>query len=557
MLQSSARPRPSRAGAMRVLVALASFGAASASADDKVLVGQTWLTASPIDPTVGSAGWALTSHGIAENLFTVNKAGEIVGHVAQSASRVSDLVWDVDLKADKKFSDGTPVTAQAVADALNELAEVNPNAVGTVGKMTVTAPCEGTVRIESTISTHVMKSVLAEWPYVIYKKDGSNFLFTGPYKVDTFVDGQLDLVPNTYYPDASLRHPIEIKQYASGDALAAAAIAGELDIGFHLPVQDASGNNGLQPVRDAAGVTVKSFEIGYHSMVIYNMDSGKATNDLKVRQAIDKAIDRDSLQQTLLGGHATRSFFPDYSPWFQSDAATGGITGGDAAGAGTLLDEAGWTLDSTTGKRTKDGADLTLKIITYNSRPGLGIMMPVIATTLEALGITVEQVLNDWDGTSALIDARDFDLLMYMQNTLPAGDPASFLNGFFKTGGWGNMAGLASTDVDAKLDALSDAETHADRVAATATAHAAVLAEQPVSNLMTPDWHVAVSDRMVAEGYEPWGSDYYIIRADISVGESTAAAPVAHRGCLSTDGAGATRAFVAGAAALLAAVFLH
>jgi len=88
-------------------------------------------------------------------------------------------------------------------------------------------------------------------------------------------------------------------------------------------VQDASGNNGLQPVRDATGVTVKSFEIGYHSMVIYNMDSGKATNDLKVRQAIDKAIDRDSLQQTLLGGHATRSFFPDYSPWFQSDAATG------------------------------------------------------------------------------------------------------------------------------------------------------------------------------------------------------------------------------------------
>ena len=34
-------------------------------------------------------------------------------------------------------------------------------------------------------------------------------------------------------------------------------------------------------------------------------------------------------------------------------------------------------------------------------------------------------------------------------------------------------------------------------------------------------------------------------------------APVAHRGCLSTDGAGATRAFFAGAAALLAAVFLH
>ena len=97
----------SRAG-MRVLVALASCGAAAATGDQYV-VGKTFMAGS-VDPTSGSTGWALTSHGISENLFTVNKNGEIVGQVASSTTQVSDYVWDVTLKTDYKFSDGTVVT---------------------------------------------------------------------------------------------------------------------------------------------------------------------------------------------------------------------------------------------------------------------------------------------------------------------------------------------------------------------------------------------------------------------------------------------------------------
>ena len=74
------------------------------------------------------------------------------------------------------------------------------------------------------------------------------------------------------------------------------------------------------------------------------------------------------------------------------------------------------------------------------------------------------------------------------------------------------MAGLESEDVDYLLDELAIAEDHLDRVAATAAAHAAILAEVPVSNLMTPAWHVGLSDRV--KDYEAWGSDYYVIRAD-------------------------------------------
>ena len=132
--------------------------------------------------------------GIAEKLFTVSEQGEIVPQVAESVSHVSELVWDVTLKEDYKFSDGTDVTAAHVADCLNELNEENSSAQSSIGAFTATATGDLTVRIESERATHVMDAVLAEWVFAVYYHDGDMFYFTGPYAVAggaRTVEGQL------------------------------------------------------------------------------------------------------------------------------------------------------------------------------------------------------------------------------------------------------------------------------------------------------------------------------------------------------------------------------
>ena len=53
-----------------------------ASSDSPYVVGMTWTTGS-LDPRYGSTPWSLTTHGLAEKLFTVDKNGEIVGQVAE------------------------------------------------------------------------------------------------------------------------------------------------------------------------------------------------------------------------------------------------------------------------------------------------------------------------------------------------------------------------------------------------------------------------------------------------------------------------------------------
>jgi hypothetical protein len=198
-------------------------------------------------------------------------------------------------------------------------------------------------------------------------------------------------------------------------------------------------------------------------------------------------------------------------------------------------------------------------------------MQPPIGDALEAVGITVNEIMtrdgsydntgydDDWTEVVNRLAAGDWDLLLWAQNTLPAGDPAWFLKAFFRSDGGNNHAGLSSATVDGLLDSMANAESHANRVKFAADAHAAILAEQAVSNLVTPEWHVSLSDRMLGDdaypgwdGYTPWGSDYYVIRADLFVAETTSA-PTA----LDVDGAAGLRATIALAAAgLLAAALL-
>ena len=169
-----------------------------------VVICQTFLAGSQ-DTTDGSNGWSLTSHGVGEKLFTVNQDGEIVPQVAESVTKVDENTWDVTIKADYKFSDGTDVDAQHVADALQELNDLNGSAKGSLGVMTVSVVDEDTVRIESERPTHVMDAVLAEWVFVVYKKTPEgDFIYTGPYAID--VSSQKDIMNISYCSLSNVRY---------------------------------------------------------------------------------------------------------------------------------------------------------------------------------------------------------------------------------------------------------------------------------------------------------------------------------------------------------------
>lgn len=507
----------------KALLLACALGAASAAlSHTPVVVGQTSMAGGQ-DPTVGSTPWSLTSHGIAEKLFTVDKTGNIVGQVGTAVTKVDKLTWKVTLSSGYKFSDGTLVTPEHVIESLTTQNTKNSNGNDALGAMTVTKVDGVTVQIKSAMAHPAMDAALANWVFVIFMKKGENYIYTGPYKVETFGAAEIKLVPNPHYPDAAGRPLLTIKKFANGDALADALSKKELDLAFHLPIDK------LKALRSVDGVTVKSFEVGYHYMMFQNMRDTSPLKDLKVRQAVDRVLDRTALQQALAGGKATRSLFPEATP-FYSEYMSGTLNlHADKAAAAKLLDEAGWSLHSS-GKRMKGGAELALSLIAYPFRPGLGIMQPVIKASLEGLGITVnDQNVDIFSAPGdAILKGKTYDLLMWAQHTLPNGDPQWFLNAFFRGDPMDgrNYAGLNSSAVDKLLDDMALAgHANGARAAAAKAAHDAIMDEAAVSNLVTPEWHVGVSGRL--SEYDPWGADYYVIRKDFHETKSPTPAPPA------------------------------
>lgn len=474
---------------------------ASAQTRPAVTVGQTFI-AGGLDPAQGSAGWALVSHGIAEQLFTVSPEGLVVPRLARSAERTGDLVWTVTLAEGRAFSDGTPVDAQAVAAALNRTGAGNPAARASAGRLTATATGPLTLTIATERPTPVLPSILAEWAMPIYRMTEGGPVFSGPFAVAEFEAGaRMRLVPNAHYPRAAERPEIELIRVADAQSLALGLMAGELDLAFNLPVEM------LEMVAAVDGITVRSFPVEYQYMMWMNTRRG-ALADPQVRRAIDRAISRTDLARAVRSGVPATGAFPARFPFAAAEGPAH-----DPAEAARLLDAAGWTVQAD-GRRARDGQVLALTLWAYPQRPDLITFQPVIRAQLEALGITVETRVTESPSDTAR--SGGFDLFLWAQHTAPAGDPAFFLSLFLGADGANNVTGWSDPAFEAILSDLS-AEGDPARRADLARAAQAVVAEAaPVAFLLTPEWHVGLSERMAT--YRPWGSDYYVIRDDFGLG---------------------------------------
>ncbi|MGQ7843807.1 ABC transporter substrate-binding protein [Granulosicoccus sp. 3-233] len=462
-------------------------------------IGQTFLAAG-LDPAEGSNGWALVSHGIAEQLFHVSQEGKVEPNLAVSATVSDDGIWTLQLARDRYYSDGSPMTAELVAAGLNRTGEANPSARSTAGRLTFTAIDDLVLQVESEQPTPILPSILAEWAFPVYKLVDGVPIFTGPYMVKAFEAGSsLELLPNPYHAGAADRPELNLRRIADGQSLALAFASGELDMAFNLPVES------LPMLSGVAGRTV-SFPVEYQYMMWMNTHS-PALADVRVRKAIDKAINRNDLVTAAQAGLAATGAFPANSPFATTDPLIV-----DTTAAGALLDEAGWLVGDD-GKRHRQGQSLSLVLYAYPQRPDLVTFQPVIRSALAELGIDVTTQVTE--SPSELAAAGEFDLFLWAQHTAPAGDPAQFLTLFLETDAARNYSGWSNPQYDALIAELRSEADSSARIDLARQAQDIIAADVPMAFLVTPEWHVGLSAAL--SDYEPWGSDYYIIRPDLIV----------------------------------------
>ena len=278
------------------------------------------------------------------------------------------------LRDDLVWSDGTPLTSDDFVFTVDMFLDP-ANTVQTTYPYdaieTIEAPDPQTVVVtftepfspwlawmwRSILPAHVLRPVFeAEGTLDAAEWNLAPTVGAGPYRFEEWESGSFArFVRNeNWFGTPPIIDEIFVR-FVPDDASQVAALQnGEGDLGTFIAYSDV-------PTLESAGVQVMSVPSGYNEGIFFYMDpenAHPALLDVRVRQAIAMAIDRESMTNDMLLGLTQPASTlwdnmpqnsPDIEPWPY-----------DPDGAMALLDEAGWTDTNGDGVRDKDGTELIL-----------------------------------------------------------------------------------------------------------------------------------------------------------------------------------------------------
>ncbi|MFP4979165.1 ABC transporter substrate-binding protein [Paenibacillus sp. CN-4] len=228
---------------------------------------------------------------------------------------------------------------------------------------------------------------------------------TGPYKISKFVPDQyVELESNPDYFKGSPAIKKFIFKVSNRETAQSELINGGLDI-----AELSSFNNAdLQVYKDAGARIIEHVGATGQYMTLDSTDN--RLSDVRVRQALIYAIDRQAIVDKLLFGHGTifnTIIHPD-DPSYPQDLNPYKY---DPNKAKELLAEAGWKDTDGDGVLDKDGQKFVLELNYPTGNKTREQSAPIIQQYLRQVGIEVQLNLADFSSTLAILQdpKKEFD----------------------------------------------------------------------------------------------------------------------------------------------------
>jgi peptide/nickel transport system substrate-binding protein len=317
-----------------------------------------------------------------DTLLQKNASGEIEPWLATEWEYNADnTVLTLTLRDDVTFTDGSKLDGAAVVASLERFRDgTSPQAATLAGKE-FAAPDATTVTITQPAPDPSLVNLLSIAPGLIEAPSSfessdvaTNPVGSGPYILDTAssVTGttyNYTANPDYWNKDAVKYQNLTINVLEDPTATLNAIKAGELN---GAKIAD---NNTISEV-EGAGWTIESNELDFQGLLLLDRAGTMAPElaDVKVRQAINMAFDREALLQSLQTGYGTvtEQVFPATSVAY--DASLDDTYAYDPDGAKELLAEAGYP----------NGFTLNMM-----STPAFQQTFDLVAQQLSDIGITV------------------------------------------------------------------------------------------------------------------------------------------------------------------------
>ena len=340
-------------------------------------------------------------YNVYETLVKLEADGSITGLLADSWEISDDgLTYTFALRDGVKFHDGTDFDAEDVVFSINHVRSkdpAHPFAATLAPINAVTAVDDSTVEMTVDAVSANLLFFLTQGQGVILQESAIETIAnqpigTGPFQFDAWTVGDNIVLSryDAYWGSPALLETVTFRYINEPTALNTAMLTGDIDV--------------------LAGVSapelLTSFEGDDRFVVLQGLTNGEVTmslngrraplDDVRVRQAITHAIDRQAVVDLAYAGYGTviGTFSTPLDPWYRDLT---GVYPYDQDRARELLAEAG-----------SEGITLEMILppVSYASRSG-----EIIASQLAEVGITVNITNVEWGvWLEDVFNNHDFDI---------------------------------------------------------------------------------------------------------------------------------------------------
>lgn len=377
---------------------------------------------------------------VVEGLVTTNEKMEVVPLLAASIPTLEnggvvlrtdggmDVTWK--LRPEVRWHDGTPHTSADVkftVEAINSPA-YNPESTDGFDRITgvdTPDPLTAVLHYKEIYAPYQLQFVRGTLPkHVLDGRDidtANDYnrapLGTGPYKVAEWKSGEyirLEAVPNHWRGTPASIATLLFKFVANTNTRINQLRSGEVDMVVMFPWDK------HREVAAIPGVTVHRIDGNGYEHVTLNQRAFPAFADVRVRQALNHAVDRDLIVKAILEGLAPVTAGPvqpvswAHNPNIRRYAF-------DSTRAKSLLDEAGWKDTNGDGVRDRDGQKLSFTMITQAGFAVRENVAQVLQRQFKDVGVEAAVQLHDGTSISKLWFEGKFHAMLHWWQ-LPA-DP--------------------------------------------------------------------------------------------------------------------------------------
>ena len=419
------------------------------------------------------------------------------------------------LRKDAVFHDGKPITAEDVKFSIETIRDNHPfkTMYGPVNAVTISNPQTAVIRLSephpavllamsTSLTPIIPKHIFGDGTDVKIHPRNANPVGSGPFRLVEFKPGEhivMERFDRFFLKGQPRLERVIVRLFKDSSSLLLAFERGEIDV-----IQAVSDPRELERVRKAPGVQLvkgAAPAIGPLIWLAFNTKNPKLA-DKRVRQAINFAVDKKYILDTILGGINSRATGPlaAASPYHTGEVEKYDL---NLATATRLLDEAGL-------KPGANGVRLTLDLDAIPGNADQKTIQEYLKLSLAKVGIEVNlRQSPDFPSWARRVSSLQFELTL--DSVWNWGDPVigvhrTWLSSNIKPGViWSNTQSYSNPKVDEWLAAAGQEMNLAKRKELYKQVQKAVVDDCPVAFLYEQTFYEAYSAKVTNPPVGIWG----------------------------------------------------